>query len=171
MKKTIHIKEDAFLAMILSSVEVYRQETLGVLLGYAGIDKFIVEYSVPYQTAVKGYSWVQPKPKTSERIGKLIKGMPMDVIGDFHSHTQWGKSKAKAFPSGEDIADMETNRVYIIVAVNDKEKSESWKYTEHGTIKGTIDEYAIEVGAHILVDKYKAAPIKIICPSATGLLY
>lgn len=169
VEKAVHIKEDAFLTMILSCIEVYRRETLGLLLGYVGVDKFIVEYSIPYQTASKGYSWVSPKPETSERMNKLIKDMPVAVLGDFHSHTQWGSSRAKAIPSGEDIADMEENKVYIIVAVNDKEKDEPWCHTNEGTIKGTLEEYAIEVGASILVKKYKAAPIKIICPSATGL--
>lgn len=171
MQKTVYIKERAFLSIILSSIEVYRHETLGLLLGYLGVDRFVVEYGIPYQTAVKGYTWVSPKQKISDRMDRVLKYMPINVIGDFHSHTQWGNSKAKAFPSGEDIADMESNRVHIIIAVNDKEEHETWHYTEEKTIKGTLDQYVIELGAHILVDKYEAAPIKIICPSATGLSY
>lgn len=171
MKKMVHIKERAFLAMVLSSVEVYRHETLGLLLGYEGIDRFVIEYGIPYQTAVKGYSWVAPKPRTSERMEKILERMPINVMGDFHSHTQWGDSKAKATPSGEDIADMEPGRVYIIVAVNDKEKDEPWHHTDERTIRGTLSEYVIEVGAHILAGKYKSEVIKIVCPSATGLSY
>ena len=171
MERVVHIKERAFLSMILSSIEVYRHETLGLLLGYAGIDRFVIEYGIPYQTAIKGYSWVSPKPKISDRMERILKHMPINVIGDFHSHTQWGTTKANAVPSGEDIADMEPNRVYIIVAVNDKEKAEPWHHTAEGTIKGTLDEYVIELGAYILVDKYKAGALKVICPSATGLSY
>ncbi|MBI4722224.1 MAG: Mov34/MPN/PAD-1 family protein [Candidatus Stahlbacteria bacterium] len=171
MERIVHIKERAFLSMILSSIEVYRHETLGLLLGYAGIDKFVIEHSIPYQTAVKGYSWVSPKPKISDRRGRILKHMPINVIGDFHSHTQWGTTKANAVPSGEDIADMEPNRAYIIVAVNDKEKAEPWHQTAEGTIKGTLDEYVIELGAYILVSKFKAGALKVICPSATGLSY
>jgi proteasome lid subunit RPN8/RPN11 len=167
--ESVHIKERAFLSMILSSIEVYRHETLGLLLGYVGIDRFVVEYGIPYQTAVKGYSWVAPKPQTSERMERILKRMPINVIGDFHSHTQWGHTKAKAVLSGEDIADMEPNKVYIIIAVNDKEKDEPWHHTEEGRLRGTIGEYAIEVGAYVLRGKYKSKAVKIICPSATGL--
>ncbi|MCK4352283.1 Mov34/MPN/PAD-1 family protein [candidate division WOR-3 bacterium] len=169
--KSVHIKERAFLAMILSSVEVYRYETLGILLGYKGEDSFVVEYAIPYQTAVKGYSWVAPKSRASERMVKILERMSINVIGDFHSHTQWGDFKGKPVPSGEDIADMELNKIYAIVAVNDKQKKESWHRTEAGTIVGTLSDYSLEIGAHILVSNYKSKSVKIICPSATGLSY
>ena len=167
--KTVHIKERAFLSMILSSIEVYRHETLGLLLGYKSMNGFVVEYGIPYQTAVKGYSWVAPKSMSSKRIESILKCIPINVIGDFHSHTQWGDSKAKAVPSGDDIADMESDKVYLIVAVNDKTKDKTWYHTKKGTIRGTLGEYAIELGAHILAGKNKWKPVKIICPSATGL--
>lgn len=167
--KTVHIKERAFLSMILSSIEVYRHETLGLLLGYRSMDGFVVEYGIPYQTAVKGYSWVAPKSRSSERMENILEHMPINVIGDFHSHTQWGDSKAKATPSGEDVADMESGNVYLIVAVNDKTKDVPWHHTKKGIIKGTLGEYAIELGAHILSGRNKWKPVKIICPSATGL--
>ncbi|MDI6840331.1 MAG: Mov34/MPN/PAD-1 family protein [bacterium] len=167
----VHVKERAFLAMLLSCIEVYRHETIGLLLGYEGKNAFIVEYAIPYQTAVKGYSWVAPKSQASERMVKILEHMPINVIGDFHSHTQWGDFKGKPIPSGEDIADMEFNKVHIIVAVNDKEKEECWHHREDGVIVGSISDYAVELGAHILVDNYKSKPVRLICPSATGLSY
>jgi len=167
--KEVHLKERAFLAMILSAVEVYKQETLGLLLGYKGKDIFVVEYAIPYQTAVKGYSWVSPKSRASERMAEILKSMTIDVIGDFHSHTQWGDFKGEPIPSGEDIGDMELGKVYLIVAVNDKEKDEPWHHKEDGTIVGTLGDYALEIGAHIMVSNYKSKPVKLICPSATGL--
>ncbi len=168
--KVVHIKERALLSMILSSIEVYRHETLGLLLGYRSRDGFVIEYGIPYQTAVKGYSWVAPKSRASERMEEVLKDMPVNVIGDFHSHTQWGKYKAKATPSGEDIADMEPDNIYLIVAVNDKTKDKLWHHTKKGSIIGTLGKYAIELGAAcILPGENKSEPVKIICPSATGL--
>lgn len=169
--EVVHIKERAFLAMVLSSIEVYRHETMGLLLGYRGENIFVVEYAIPYQTAVKGYSWVAPKSRASERMVRILKDMPIDVIGDFHSHTQWGDSKALSTPSGEDIADMEMNQVYIIVAVNDKKRAKPWRHAKEGAIKGTLGDYNLELGASVLVSEYKPKSIKIDCPSATGLSY
>lgn len=166
---TIYIKERAFLAMILSVVEVYKRETLGLLLGYRGNNKFFVEYAIPFQTAEKGFSWAEPKAKAFARMTNIIKNMAIDVIGDYHSHTEYGGERAKAIPSGEDIADMHSGNVHVIVAVNPKLKRERWRPNEDGTISGTISDYHIRISAATPIEEYKYKRVKIICPSATGL--
>ena len=166
----VHIKERALFSMLLSTVEVYRHESLGLLLGYAGIDRFVVEYAVPYQTAMKGYSWVAPKSIAAERMEKMLKYVSLNLIGDFHSHTQWGDSIAKPVPSGDDIADMGFNKVHIIVAINDKVKFQKWHH-KNTLLVGSLGEYTIEIGAYVLKGEYEAKPVKIVCPSATGLSY
>lgn len=172
---TVHIKERALLSMILSSVEVYRREALGLLIGYRGMDKYVVEYAIPYQTAMKGYAWVAPKSTATERMQRILKHTPLELIGDYHSHTQWGALKGVPTPSGEDIADMERNMAYMIIAVNDRDRKgknlskNHWGCQENGTVTGIIDEYEIGLGAYICVEDYKAKAIKIICPGTTGL--
>lgn len=156
--------------MLFSCVEVYKHETLGILLGYKGNNSFSVEYAIPYQTAVKGYSWVSPKPKAAERIGRIIRNMNIEVIGDYHSHTQYGKERATTRPSGDDIADMEIGKLYITVAVNDKIKKEKWRQIKGVDIKGTIGDYDVELGAVMGWKNYKYKRVKLICPSATGLV-
>lgn len=169
--KVAYIKERAFLAMVLSSIEVYKHETLGLLLGYKGGNEFIVEYAIPFQTSIKGYSWVSPKPTISERIKELVKNLPVQVIGDFHSHTEFGEHKAVPIPSGDDIADMEKGNIYIIVAVNDKEKDEKWGYGKNGEISGTLGDYHLSIAAATLKGSYSYERVKIVCPSATGISY
>lgn len=170
-RTTVYLKERAFLAMILSSIEVYHHETLGVLLGYKGENSFVVEYAIPYQTALKGLTWVEPRPRRTKRLERVLENMPVDVIGDFHSHTEMGKSQALARPSGDDIADMEEGRIHLIVAVNSKQKERRWRRNRHGAISGTIGKYQLDVGAAVLSKRgrwgYRRA--KIVCPSATGI--
>lgn len=166
-----YIKERAFLAMVLSAIEVYKHETLGLLLGYKGDDEFIVEYAIPYQTSMKGYSWVSPKPTVSEKIKKLVKNLPVEVIGDFHSHTEFGSHKAVPIPSGDDIADMEKGNLHIIVAVNDREKDQKWRYGKNGAISGTLGDYHLSIAATTSKRSYSYEKVKIICPSATGIFY
>lgn len=168
--ESVHIKEQALFSMLLSTVEVYRHESLGLLLGYKGVNEFIIEYAVPYQTAMKGYSWVAPRSTAAERMGKILKYVPINLIGDFHSHTQWGDSMAMPVPSGDDIADMQIDKVHIIVAINDKTKLQKW-CSKNTVLVGSLGGYAIEIGAFILKGEYEAKTIKIICPSATGLCY
>ena len=169
--KVAYVKERAFLAMVLSAIEVYKYETLGLLLGYKGGNEFIVEYAIPYQTSIKGYSWVSPKPKVSERIKELVENLPVQVIGDFHSHTEFGTHKALPIPSGDDIADMEKDNIHIIVAVNDREKNQKWRYGKNGAISGTLGDYHLAIAAATPKVSYSYERVKIICPSATGIFY
>ncbi|MDD2889384.1 MAG: Mov34/MPN/PAD-1 family protein [bacterium] len=166
---SVLIQERALLSMVLSCIEVYHHEALGLLLGHIGIDKYIVEYAIPYQTAMKGYSWVAPKSNAADRMNKILKCLPLSLIGDYHSHTQWKTLRGEPTPSGDDIADMECGRVYIIMAINDKVKPEPWRITENGFITGTLNEYKIDIGAYTCPADYNSKPVKIICPSALGL--
>ncbi|MCK4257033.1 Mov34/MPN/PAD-1 family protein [candidate division WOR-3 bacterium] len=165
----VYIKERAFLAMILSVIEVYKRETLGLLLGHRGENKFVIEYAIPSQTAERMFSWSEPKTSAIERMTEIIENMPINVIGDYHSHTEFRGDRARAVPSGEDIADMRMGNVHIIIAVNQKSKSKRWRQNKDGTISGTLSDYHIKISAATPISDYKFKPVRIICPSATGI--
>lgn len=165
----VFLKERAFLSIILSVVEVYKKEAMGILLGFGGGDEYIIEYAIPYQTAEKGFTWVEPRERMSERMLKIVESLPIDLIGDYHSHTELGDSKAKAHPSGVDIDSMEEGKVYLIVAINDKEKEEDWKMNADGSISGTVTDFHIQIAGFYMVSDYKYRRADIICPSATGI--
>jgi proteasome lid subunit RPN8/RPN11 len=147
IRKNIFIKEKAFLSMILSAIEVYHQESLGVLLGHRTSDGFVIEYAIPYQTAEKGRSWVASKPIRANRIQKILKTLPISLVGDFHSHTDLGALKAIVAPSKTDIADMEEGQVYLIMAVNNGSRHQQWRMNGDGTISGSLNSYHVKIGA------------------------
>ena len=165
----VFLKERAFLSIVLSVIEVYKKESMGLILGFGGGDEFIIEYAIPYQTAEKGFTWVEPRERISERMLKVVEQLPIDVLGDYHSHTELGDSKAKAHPSGVDIASMEKDKLYLIVAVNEKEKFEPWSMNADGSISGTITDFHIQIAGFYMVSDYKYRRVEIICPSATGI--
>jgi hypothetical protein len=169
-RKTIIVKERAFWSMALSAIEVFHLETLGLLLGMKGEDKFIVEYAIPYQTAQKQKTWVSPNERRASRIKKIVDILPVDLIGDFHSHTEIGETRATVVPSGDDIADMEKNKVYIILAMNESVKKVKWHPNKDGSISGTLGGYHIRMIAHELDSRgrhYKN--VEVVCPAAVGL--
>lgn len=170
-RKKVIIKERAFWSMVLSAIEVYHFETLGLLLGWKGGDKFIIEYAIPFQTAEKAKTWVSPNERRASRVREIVHLIPVDVIGDYHSHTEFGDDKARPIPSGDDIADMEEGNIYIIIALNECHRKSEWKNNTDGSISGTLGGYQIRLAAHEYVNRgrlfYKKA--EIFCPSAVGL--
>lgn len=170
-RRTIFIQQTAFLSMVLSSVEVFHHEALGVVLGFAGEDQFVIEYAIPYQTARKALTWVAPRPKRVARIERILEHHPVNVIGDFHSHTELGNLKALCRPSGEDIADMEEGKIHLILALNETRRRSPWVHRANGNISGTLEGYRITIGAFHLENKgrYGFMRANIVCPSATGI--
>lgn len=170
----VYLNLPAFLAIVSSSVETFKKETIGYLIGIKGENKFVVEYAIPYQTAESGFAHATVDLKRVERIneilGKLSEGL--EFIGDFHSHTVFGDSPARVIPSREDLMTSIAGKLDIICAVNIKKRAVLWHEDRRGVLIGTIGEYRIEIGGY-----YVAAPqigrkyqrVRIKCPAITGL--
>ena len=160
----VFLSEAAFMGLILSSIEVYKRECLGLLLGYKLEDRFIVEYSVTYQSAKRMRNGVSPNRLRHGRIeGVLPKFDKLELLGDFHSHPQYGSLKGIPKPSSLDINDMERGKLYMIVGINDNEHSVRWGENQDGTISGTLNDFHLKISAYHKEDlKIRRIPIK--CP-------
>ncbi|UCD84595.1 MAG: hypothetical protein JSU92_15225 [Deltaproteobacteria bacterium] len=170
----VYLSENVFLGMILSAIEVYKSECYGLLLGLRTNEKFVIDYAIPYQSAKRGRTWAELRQDKWMVISKIVKNFPkLDVIGDFHSHTMFGESRADIVLGREDVEYMSENELQIVVAINDKIKSQVWDNNRDGTISGTIDRYHCKVAAYYLPNSDKSHQPKlaeIYCPFAVGLL-
>lgn len=166
----ILIEPPAFISMILSAIEVFHLETYGLLLGNRG-ERIVIEHALSLQSAERAIYAVKPNPKREERIKELSEkmGLGLELLGDFHSHTEIGTNKAKPVPSLEDIANMIEGDVHIIIAVNKSEKRKHWHLNRDKTISGTLGGFHIKVSAYYAWGTWKYYKLRVICPIATGL--
>lgn len=166
----VYLSENAFMDVLLSSAEVYRRECLGFLLGYRLEDRYIVEHAFSFQTANRGHKGVAIHDKNHKKIEPILDRFDrLQIIGDFHSHTQFGPTKGLSIPSQEDIAGMKFGHIYLIIAANNNEKTMVWGENRDGTISGSVDALFFKVSAYYL----NAASIKrakIHCPFPPGFL-
>ncbi len=167
----------AFLTIVSSSVEVFRKETIGYLVGFKGKNKFRVEYAIPYQTAESGYVHATVDMDRVARINEILsevsQGQGLEFVGDFHSHTVFGKSPATVVPSDTDLMSTIPGELNIICAVNMKKRAVRWYESDDGILAGTIGEYRIEIGGYYVEHagigrKYERVDIK--CPFVTGIV-
>ena len=100
----------------------------------------------------------------------LANFVKLQIVGDFHSHTQYGGRKGVPVPSPEDVKEMEKDKLYIIVAINELEKSKSWKENKDGSISGSMGDFFFKISAY-LSPFIKGIPQKapIYCPFPPGL--
>lgn len=167
----------AFLTIVSSSVEVFRKETIGYLIGVKGENKFMVEYAIPYQTAESGYVHatidMDRVSRINDILSKVSQGQGLEFVGDFHSHTVFGKSPATVVPSDTDLMSTIPGELNIICAVNMKKRAVRWYESSEGILAGTIGEYRIEIGGYYVERagigrKYERVDIK--CPTVTGIV-
>jgi proteasome lid subunit RPN8/RPN11 len=168
-----YISQNAFWGLLISAVEVYKRECFGLLIGYRdrkGPDEmYIVEHALPYQTARRRHRGVTSNPRAHKRIDRFLRKVPqLSVIGDFHSHTMWGYSRAASHPSETDLEEMIAENTYIIVSVNDRLREVPWNYNDDGSLSGTTDDHYFRITAYTMTAAGEPRRSPILCPYAIG---
>lgn len=167
----IYLSGDALMSLLLSSAEVFKKECLGYLLGYRLEDRFIIEHAFSLQTARRRRRGVMFRHRDHKRIESILsKFEKLQIIGDFHSHTQYGEAKGLPIPSPEDIEGMEPDNLYIIVAINDLRHSSKWRENRDGGISGSIGDFYFKISAYF--SSVRDSPprrARIYCPFPPGL--
>lgn len=167
----VYLSENAFVDILLSSAEVYKRECLGFLLGYRLEDRFIVEHAFSFQTASRGHKGVIVHDKNHRKIEPILARFDkLQIIGDFHSHTQFGSIKGLPVPSEEDIAGMKEGLIYLIIAINNNEKTVGWGEKRDGTISGSVGEVFFKISAYYLSGRV-TKKAKIHCPFPPGFIH
>lgn len=168
--------EIPFISMIVSAVEVFPNECLGLLLGYRAwnsLDKTrraIVEQAIAYQTAERKRNEAEigrkPEFRCKDMFYKLYSWEP---IGDFHSHPN-----AKASLSNGDKKSMEIGDIEIIIGIAKKRRTSYWRYsTSKKELSGVFGDYRFEIAVHSCF-RSKEGPekfqrIDLLCPFALGI--
>lgn len=161
----VYISENAFIDILISSAEVYKKECLGFLLGYKLEDRFIVEHAFSVQTANRKHKGVVYNQKNHKKIEQILSRFDkLQIIGDFHSHTQFGPTKGLPIPSKEDISGMILDRIYLIAAINNNEKTMPWGENRDGTISGSVSDFFFKISAHFLNGNSSVKRATIHCP-------
>ncbi|PYS02734.1 MAG: hypothetical protein DMG12_13435 [Acidobacteria bacterium] len=73
----VYISANAFWALLISAIEVYKRECFGLLLGYRDSNNiYIVEHAISYQTANRSHTSVEKNGRASRRIDKFLGNLP-----------------------------------------------------------------------------------------------
>jgi proteasome lid subunit RPN8/RPN11 len=170
---TAYISQNAFWGLLISAVEVYKRECFGLLIGYRDHkgpeDSYIIEHALPFQSAGRRHRGVVSNPRAHRRIERFLRNIPqLSVIGDFHSHTMWGYTRAASRPSDTDLEGMTAENIYIIVSVNDRLREVGWNYNDDGSLSGTTDDHYFRLTAYSVTPAGEHRRVPILCPYALG---
>lgn len=169
MDITVYILENAFWNLLISSVEVYPLECLGLLIGTQDTRKYVIHNAVVFQTAARSRAGVNfPKSAVHNNVVSFLEEcLPhMRILGDFHSHTLM----RAYYPSTEDQATMDDNDIYVIIQIYRKKRNQPWRYNKDQTLlSGTTRDFFFKIGAwYCDVNAQRYRPARIVCPFAAG---
>jgi hypothetical protein len=68
----IFLSDKAFIGIVLSAIEVYKDECLGALVGYNLRNRIAVEYAISYQTAKRKPTEAEPNWKRETRVQRIL---------------------------------------------------------------------------------------------------
>jgi proteasome lid subunit RPN8/RPN11 len=168
----IFLSDKAFLSIILSSVEVYRNECHGVLLGFKTHGRIVVEYAIPFQSAKRTPNEVIPNWRRELKVMEILPNLiHLEKLGYFHSHPQWGQSTGIPKLSNADKEYMTEGDLEIVVAINDADRKSNWKESRSG-LSGTIGKYRITIaGFYKRTSDSRIMQYRVMCPYAVGFDY
>ncbi|MFZ5861823.1 MAG: Mov34/MPN/PAD-1 family protein [Nitrospirota bacterium] len=145
----VYLSENVFMGMVLSTVEVYKNECFGLLLGYRLADRYVVEHAIPYQSVRRGRNFAELRSDKWRVIQEVLKCFPrLDVLGDYHSHTMYGNVRADVSLSRDDIDYMEPNDLQVVIAVNENRRTREWTVNTDRTVSGSLDRYHFKIAAY-----------------------
>jgi proteasome lid subunit RPN8/RPN11 len=145
----VFLTENAFLGLLVSTIEVYRRECFGILLGHTSPERVTVEYVVPYQTARRKFQEVHMDWKRSDRIEEAVRTVSRwECVGDYHSHPMYGDARGTTKLSKTDRGSFPANNLSLVVAINDCARSHRWNYVKEQMLSGSINGYSIRIGAY-----------------------
>ena len=163
-QRNVTITEQAFVGMVASSLEVYKKESFGLLIGEVHKKHYLVLNTYTYQAAQRDYESVSITPQKKNRIDTSLRFFtPSKIIGDFHSHPD-----GPGFLSACDKIDTLSGKteLTILVSVYKARSRHKWKTNKDLSVSGSIgNTYFIKIFAFEADKKGKKVnPIKIVCP-------
>ena len=179
---TVYIEREPLLNMILAAVEPFKRECLGHIFGRKPNSKrnsYVITHANAVQCVGRRLNLeVSQAPLALKRVRQLFAENPglYPVLGDFHSHPEWGGHKRLVAMSDTDIADTikEQFDLAIVIGISTRKRDRvRWEYLVDGGIRGSVGNFVLRFNVFRLIEKKgKQVPqrLQVIAPSALRLL-
>ena len=144
---SVILRNSAFVNMLVSTIEVYKKEAYGILMGRKHGEDYVVKQAFTYQSAKRHYDWVVMDPRRRNRIDQLLKTiMSYRFLGDYHSHIDWPDHLSEA-----DKKEMREQSIplSLLLLVKDTNRRQKWRFlASDRSLTGTVaDRYFVKLYA------------------------
>ncbi len=164
----VYLSDQAFVALTVAAVEVYKRECFGYLLGHMTDDACHVDMVVPLQSAERKFMEVSVQTRRVERVSDLMQEFHRwKKVGDFHSHPDYAGQTWEPILSDTDVSTMGKRFVSIVISLSESPRRSKWRYDKKGNLTGTAGGYRLKMSAYyrgITADSVRQ--VALLCPFA-----
>jgi len=169
----LYLSENAFLGVVLSAVEVFNKECLGILTGYrSGGSGIVVQRAVALQSAARTPREVSPNKAARERVRQALHSLSTleRPLGWFHSHPNQALQPALHRLSETDRQSLDAGEVEVLAAIWPRRRSQTWAYNPNSrTLSGSLGDFNLKLSAWLQgADGRRPVSLEIYCPFAHG---
>ncbi len=130
MALKIILNEEAYQGMVHQALQLYKQESFGYVIGKRIKRKKTFDYETLAKASIPtriypSYDSINQDLETYNRAISFFRRTSLDIIGDFHSHTDFSKRVGKITLSDEDINNIKMNGRYFFSFVLGIKESEA----------------------------------------------
>jgi len=141
------LRNSAFVNILVSTIEVYKKESYGILMGRRQGRDYVIRQAFNYQSARRHYDWVVMDTRRRNRIDQLLKTiMSYRFLGDYHSHIDWPDHLSDA-----DKKEMKEQEIplSLLLLVKDTNRRQKWRFLASDcSLTGTVaDRYFVKLYA------------------------
>ena len=150
----VYIEQEPFVNMVLASIETFRRECFGLVFGTMpsrSNNFYHVTNAVAIQLAKKRVNKeIEQSKMSKKRMMAIIRkyGQIYPLLGDFHSHPEWGLYRREPNMSDSDLRDMRKENfdigIVLKIQLINKERN-IWESAPDGGIRGSIGDYKIHL--------------------------
>ena len=139
----IFLSDKAFIGIVISSIEVYKKECLGILLGVKTKDQIIVEHAIPFQAVSKRtFTEVKPNWRKNLKVNEIIPQIVhLEKLAYFHSHPQFGENRRTPSLSKCDKESIEETEIEIVAAINEAKRENWWRESRKELHASSADKF------------------------------
>jgi proteasome lid subunit RPN8/RPN11 len=177
----VYIEKEPFLNMVVAALETGKRECLGIVCGRKpGRNR-----NYFHITNAAGFGCVRRRSNTEVEQSKLgfkniaplfTSDSPLQLLGDFHSHPEWGGHRRSSELSEHDIRHMiddEDDLGIVILRSSVVKDRGPWEALSDGSVRGFITKKNVSLHAYMLVQEdgeKKSLKLRINAPDAIRAL-
>ena len=165
------LRKDALAAIVVASIEVFKKESYGLLVGEKRGKRVIVRDAFGFQTAMRDYYSSEVFEFREKRVNYSLKYLTaLKLIGDFHSHTNGHSSLSEA--DKRMLEKTDPGFISLLCSIRKTKREAEWKYSaKKMALSGSIGKkYHVTIRAFVFDEKKGAVKgVPLIFPKKSEL--